>query len=86
MSGDPVTISDFEEVARQRLPTTVYDYFAGGAGDEISLRRNCAAFDELLLAPRVLRDVSRLDPITAWPTRTASAGRRAAPAPPARRW
>jgi len=61
MSGGPVTLSDFEEVARQRLPTTVYDYFAGGAGDEISLRRNCAAFDELLLAPRVLRDVSRLD-------------------------
>jgi 4-hydroxymandelate oxidase len=58
----PVTISDFEEVARQRLATMVYDYFAGGAGDEISLRRNCAAFDELLLAPRVLRDVSRLDP------------------------
>jgi 4-hydroxymandelate oxidase len=57
----PVTIADFEEVARQRLATMVYDYFAGGAGDEISLRRNCAAFDELLLAPRVLRDVSRLD-------------------------
>jgi 4-hydroxymandelate oxidase len=58
---EPITISDFEEVARQRLATMVYDYFAGGAGDEISLRRNCAAFDELLLAPRVLRDVSRLD-------------------------
>jgi 4-hydroxymandelate oxidase len=56
-----VTISDFEEVARQRLPTMVYNYIAGAAGDEISLRRNRAAFDELLLKPRVLRDVSRLD-------------------------
>jgi 4-hydroxymandelate oxidase len=60
MTG-PVTISEYEEVARQRLPAMVYDYFAGAAGDEISLRRNQAAFDELLLAPRVLRDVSRLD-------------------------
>jgi 4-hydroxymandelate oxidase len=56
-----VTISDFEELARQRLATMVYNFFAGAAGDELSLRRNRAAFDELLLSPRVLRDVSRLD-------------------------
>ncbi|HEV3455898.1 MAG TPA: alpha-hydroxy acid oxidase [Thermoanaerobaculia bacterium] len=55
------TLSDFEAVARERLATMVYDYVAGAAGDEISLRRNCAAFDTLLLKPRVLRDVSRLD-------------------------
>lgn len=57
----PVTLADYEELARQRLPAMVYNYFAGGAGDELSLRRNRAAFDELLLSPRVLRDVSRLD-------------------------
>src|ERR1700687_4589564 len=57
----PVTISDFEELARQRLPVMVYNYLAGAAGDELSLRRNRAAFDELLLSPRVLRAVSRLD-------------------------
>ncbi len=56
-----LTIADFEAVARERLATMVYDYIAGGAGDEISLRRNCTAFDTLLLQPRVLRDVSRLD-------------------------
>jgi 4-hydroxymandelate oxidase len=56
-----VTIADFEEVARQRLATMVYNYIAGAAGDEISLRRNCGAFDALLLKPRVLRDVSRID-------------------------
>jgi 4-hydroxymandelate oxidase len=56
-----VSIADFEEVARERLPAMVYDYIAGGAGDEISLRRNRTAFDSLLLKPRVLRDVSRLD-------------------------
>jgi 4-hydroxymandelate oxidase len=56
-----VSISEFEAAARQRLATMVYDYIAGAAGDEISLRRNCAAFDTLLLKPRVLRDVSRID-------------------------
>lgn len=56
-----VNCLDFEEVARQRLPAMVYNYIAGAAGDEISLRRNRSAFDELLLKPRVLRDVSRLD-------------------------
>ncbi len=38
-----------------------YDYVAGGSADEITLRRNRTAFDELRLKPRVLRDVSRLD-------------------------
>jgi 4-hydroxymandelate oxidase len=56
-----VAIEDFEEVARQRLDAMTYAYVAGGAGDEISLRRNRAAFDALLLKPRVLRDVSRID-------------------------
>jgi 4-hydroxymandelate oxidase len=56
-----VNISDFQEIARQRLPEMVYNYIIGAAGDEISLRRNRSAFDALLLKPRVLRDVSRLD-------------------------
>ena len=56
-----VAIEDFEEVARQRLDAMTCAYIAGGAGDEISLRRNRAAFDALLLKPRVLRDVSRID-------------------------
>ena len=29
-----VTVEDFEEQARERLPQLVYDYYAGGAGDE----------------------------------------------------
>ncbi len=37
------------------------EYLDSGAADEISLRRNRTAFDELLLKPRVLRDVSSLD-------------------------
>lgn len=56
-----VAIEDFEEVARRQLAAMTYAYIAGGAGDEISLRRNRSAFDALLLKPRVLRDVSRID-------------------------
>ena len=34
--GDPLllTVDDFEPVARERLPPDVYDFYAGGAGDE----------------------------------------------------
>src|SRR5690606_39494403 len=36
----------------------VYDYYAGGAHDEITLQENRAAFDRIQLRYRVLRDVS----------------------------
>jgi 4-hydroxymandelate oxidase len=39
----------------------VYEYIAGGAGDEITLRANREAFDRILLRPRVLMDVSSID-------------------------
>lgn len=38
-----------------------YEYVAGGAADEISLRANREAFDRLRLLPRILVDVSKLD-------------------------
>ncbi|MDQ3158335.1 MAG: alpha-hydroxy-acid oxidizing protein [Actinomycetota bacterium] len=43
------------------LGTAAYDYFAGGAGDEITLRDNVAAWSRYALRPRVLVDVSELD-------------------------
>lgn len=57
----PVNAAEFEEVARRRLSRMAYDYVAGGAGDEITLRRNRECFDALKLKPRVLRDVSELN-------------------------
>lgn len=39
-----------------------YGYFAGGAGDEITLRANAASWSQYELLPRVLVDVSRRDP------------------------
>ncbi len=64
-AANPVCLADFEALALPRLAAPVRAYVAGAAGDEISLRRNRSAFDEMLLKPRVLRDVSRIDTTTA---------------------
>src|SRR5947208_12340891 len=56
-----VTVDDFEERARSMLAHAVYDYYAGAAGDEWTLRENRAAFERIVLRPRVLVDVSTVD-------------------------
>jgi isopentenyl diphosphate isomerase/L-lactate dehydrogenase-like FMN-dependent dehydrogenase len=54
-------IDEFESLARDRLDPAAYDYYAGGAADEITLRRNIAAFERRVLMPRVLVDVSTIE-------------------------
>jgi 4-hydroxymandelate oxidase len=56
-----VNLSDFEALARARLPAQAIEYVAGGSGDELTLRRNRTAFDAISLLPRVLVDVSTVD-------------------------
>ena len=53
-----VTLADHEAHARTRLDDNAWAYFSGGAGDEITLRANCAAWSERLLQPRVLRPLA----------------------------
>ena len=60
----PVSVAEYEEVARERLPQMVFDYFAGGAGREWTLRENVTAFDRWVLRPRVLVDVTSRDTAT----------------------
>jgi L-lactate dehydrogenase (cytochrome) len=55
------SVADLRRIARRRLPGGVFDYIDGGAEDELSLRRNVAAFRRAELVPRVLRDVSGID-------------------------
>ena len=50
-----LTLREFEVEARRRLDPTIYDYFAGGADDEVTLRANESAFGRIGLVPRVLR-------------------------------
>ena len=47
-----VNIADLRRLARRRLPRLVFDYIEGGAEDEITLRDNSRAFDELRFRPR----------------------------------
>ncbi|HMH93686.1 MAG TPA: alpha-hydroxy acid oxidase [Streptosporangiaceae bacterium] len=54
-------VADLRAIARRRLPGGVFDYIDGGAEDELTLRRNVAAFRRAELVPRVLRDVSGID-------------------------
>ena len=56
-----LSLDALEEAARQRLPQMVFDYYAGGAGDEWTLRENRYAFDRWVLRPRFLVDVSDAD-------------------------
>ncbi len=57
-SRPPITIADFEPLARERVDPHAWDYQAGGAGDEHSLADNLAAWARIRLKPRVLIDVS----------------------------
>jgi isopentenyl diphosphate isomerase/L-lactate dehydrogenase-like FMN-dependent dehydrogenase len=61
---DPVNIRDLERRAEEILDPGVFGYFAGGAGDEFTLNENVAAYTRLRLRPRVLVDVSAVDPST----------------------
>src|SRR5712691_6731264 len=59
--ADPLNLSEFEAIARDKLDKPVYDYFAGGANDELTVQGNIDAFGRLSLAYRVLIDVSDRD-------------------------
>lgn len=54
-------IDGLERQAQQRLSPGVYEYFRGGAGQEISLAEAAPAWDALRFRPRILRDVSAVD-------------------------
>jgi 4-hydroxymandelate oxidase len=58
---DLLGVDDLEAAARARLPQLVYDYYAGGAGEEWTLRENRRAFGRWTLRPRILVDVSEVD-------------------------
>jgi 4-hydroxymandelate oxidase len=57
----PVRLSDYQSLARTRLPQEVWEYIEGGSGTESALRGNREALDALSLRPRVLVDVSEPD-------------------------
>ena len=74
-------IEDLRQAAQRRLPRALYDFFDGGAEDEMTLRANRQAFQDLRFRPQVLRNVSVIDTqrdvfgrIIAMPMATAPTG------------
>jgi (S)-mandelate dehydrogenase len=82
-----VNIEDLRVLAKRRLPRAIFDFFDGGAEDEVTLRGNRAAFEKVRLLPKVLVDVSKVQtqisifgkesslPLAIAPTGGISAGR-----------
>jgi isopentenyl diphosphate isomerase/L-lactate dehydrogenase-like FMN-dependent dehydrogenase len=52
-----INLADAEREGLEKLERGPRDYFAGGAGDELTLRENVAAWSHWRLRPRVLNDV-----------------------------
>jgi len=61
MVVDPINLFQFEPLAKDRMDPGAWDYVAGGAGDEVTLRENREAFARFKLRPRVLVDVTTVD-------------------------
>src|ERR671915_1273401 len=82
-----INIEDLRQLAKRRLPRAIFDFFDGGAEDEVTLRENRAAFERVRLLPRVLVNVAEVDtrvsvfekpinlPLAIAPTGGISAGR-----------
>jgi L-lactate dehydrogenase (cytochrome) len=56
----PVSVGDYREAARRRLPRVLFDYIDGGSYAEQTLAANVAEIQALKLRQRVLKDVSKL--------------------------
>jgi 4-hydroxymandelate oxidase len=56
-----LNLDDVEARARAQLPEAVYNFIAGGAADEATIRWNKERFSDYKLKQRVLRDLSELD-------------------------
>jgi isopentenyl diphosphate isomerase/L-lactate dehydrogenase-like FMN-dependent dehydrogenase len=57
----PVPLDLLEQKAKEILAPRAYDYVAGGAGGEDTMRANREAFYGWRIVPRMLRDVSKRD-------------------------
>ncbi len=58
---DPINLHDYEQLASERLPQMVFDYYFGGAEDELTLHENRLGWQRLRFRPRVLVDVGTRD-------------------------
>ena len=56
-----ISIEELRQLAKRRLPSSIFDFYDGGATDELTLQANLQSFQNMRLLPRVLRGVSAID-------------------------
>jgi len=56
-----VNLDELEQQAKQQLDQASYDFVAGGAGSELTLRANREAFQKIAIVPRVLTGIKQVD-------------------------
>ena len=54
-------VDDLRDLARRRLPGPIFHYIDGAADDELTYRRNMAAYDDYDLVPNILNGVADID-------------------------
>ena len=58
------SLGDLRELAQRRVPRAIFDYADRGSYDEITIRRNRQALDDIVLRQRVMVDVSKQEMAT----------------------
>src|ERR1700735_177827 len=57
LSRPLLTVEDFRLLAKRRLPRVAFDFIDGGAQSERTMRQNVAAFNEVVLRPKMATQV-----------------------------
>src|SRR5437660_3759195 len=59
-----INVADYVEAASAKVDPSIWCYFEGGAGDEVTLRANVAAYSRWRFRPRMLVDVDEVSTAT----------------------
>ncbi len=60
----PVSVVDYRQRAKRRLPAFLFDYIDGGSNDELTMKANIADFKHYCLKQQVMSNVSQVDTST----------------------
>ena len=59
-----INVADYVEAASEKVHPSIWCYFEGGAGDEVTLRANVASYSRWRFRPRMLVDVAEVSTAT----------------------
>ena len=58
---EPVNVMEFGKLAQRKLDPAAWDYLEGGAEEEATLRDNIDAFKKIIIRPKALTGVGKID-------------------------